>query len=180
MALSKRSQEAEAAFLNVYKQLIETPGKKCLGSIITELIWRNSHYTGASSWWGMGTGWLLGTFMSSLGGNYRGEGVLCPVWCDIPTWLLHLPPLPSSVNQRIWGAPGKVSPLYFLGSQEACLAPQRTNGTSAFRQQSVLKATSKFPPTWYSESQKFDAEQKPNPKEYVLYCSIYIKPEDKN
>ena len=34
VALSKRSQEAEAAFLSVYKQLIEAPGKTCLGSII--------------------------------------------------------------------------------------------------------------------------------------------------
>lgn len=34
VALSKRSQEAEAAFLSVYKQLIEAPGKKCLDSIV--------------------------------------------------------------------------------------------------------------------------------------------------
>lgn len=103
VALSKRSQEAEAAFWSVYKQLIETPGKKCLGSVIKELIRRNSHCTGTSSCWGMGTGWLLGKFMPSMGGNYGGEWVLCPVWCDIPTWLLHLPLLSSNVNLR---APG--------------------------------------------------------------------------
>lgn len=32
VALSKRSQEAEAAFLSVYKQLIEAPGKTHVGS----------------------------------------------------------------------------------------------------------------------------------------------------
>lgn len=32
VALNKRSQEAEAAFLSVYKQLIEAPGKKHSGS----------------------------------------------------------------------------------------------------------------------------------------------------